>query len=349
MKKRMSLLMAVLLITTMILGGCGNSSQSSVSDGTSSDAATYEMRIAHCTSEQDPIHLGFSKFKELIEERTEGKIKVTIYPNKAISNSDSEQAEMIKNGSIEMSSVPTYVLVGMNDTLKSFYIYDYPYLFESDEEIYKFGDSEMGKEMMNELLEKTGIRGYGPYNLGWIKVSTSKTPIDKPSDIKGLKIRTTVSELYMETMKAWGGNATPMAYGEVFTGLQQGTIDGMMTSTGLYVSDKFYEVQKFMGAINPFGIVHIPIVSDAWYQNLPDDLKKVFDETMVDYLAYTREEEAKYENQAIKTLREKGMTVKEYSEEELEVFKQLAQPVAEKKADLAGAEYIGSVKEFLGK
>jgi C4-dicarboxylate-binding protein DctP len=356
-KMRGKKLIAVLLTVFVCLtaAACGTKSAESSASATSAGSAVatdgdvYEMKIAHSTSESDPIHKGWLYLKDILEARSEGRIKVTIYPNKTLCSGDNEQAEMVKNGSIQMSSAPSYTLVAMNETLNKLYIYDFPYLFGSNEELYKFGDSDLAMEIMDDMRTKIGVIGYGPYPLGWVKVSSNKKPIDAPEALKGLKIRTTTSEMYMALMDSWGGNPTPMNYGEVFTGLQQGAIDGMMTTTSLYVSDRFYEVQKYMGCINPFAIAHYPIVNEAWYNSLPEDVQTVFDECVWEYLAEVRKYEEDYEAEAIKILAEKGMDVVEYDDTQMAAFREPAMELWDSKVDMVGADFFAEVREMLGK
>lgn len=345
MKKRsIAILTSLLMIASLGITGCGGTE-----DGTDVAGKVYEMKIAHLAAESDPLNVGYHWFADLIEERSDGRITVQIFANKAISNSDDEQAEMIRGDMIQMCSTPSYTLAAMNSDLMDFYIFDLPYMFRTDEEIWAFADSEIGLEMREQLLaESGGIRAYGAFPIGWVKASSNEKEIKTPADLAKLKIRTTTSEFYMGTMAAFGANPTPVAYGEVYTALQQGTVDGMMTATSLYASDRFYEVQKFMGAINPFAITHYPIISDTFYQSLPDDLKAIFDETMEEYVVYMRELEKQAEIDAINTLRENGMIVTEYNDAEKQLFINAALPLWDEKADVVGGiEVVEAANAFL--
>lgn len=345
MKKRsIAILTSLLMITSLAVTGCGGSGENVDDSG-----EVYKMKIANLAAENDPLNIGYRWFADLIAERTDGRITVEIFANKAISNSDDEQAEMIRGDMIQMCSTPSYTLAAMNSDLKNFYIFDLPYMFRTDEEIWAFGDSEMGMDMRAEILEISGgIRAYGPFPIGWVKASSNVKEIKTPEDLAGLKIRTTTSEFYMGTMAAFGANPTPVAYGEVYTALQQGTVDGMMTATSLYASDRFYEVQKYMGAVNPFAITHYPIISDKFYTSLPEDLKVIFDETMLEYVDYMRNAEFQAEIDAIKLLRDEGMIVTEYSPEEKQPFIDAALPLWDEKAALVGGkEMIDATNAFL--
>lgn len=228
-------------------------------------------------------------------------------------------------------------------------MFDYPYLFENEEELYKVLDSDKFKELSQRLAEITGVKAYGGYNLGWVQISTNKNPINSPADLKGHKIRTMSSELQMKICEAFGANPTIVNYGEVFTACQQGTVDGIMTSTGLYVSDRFYEVQKYLACVRPIALLHVPIINNSWYESLPDDLKAIFDESMEIYLDGVRQYELDFEAAAVEELKAKGMEVREYTQEEIQAFKDASAKVVIDYADIAGQEIIDYVKDILNK
>jgi len=357
MKKKTSLLISVLLIVTLLFTACGESkapaksespANPTVTEGSATDGKVYELKISHIATTVDPIHLGWAYLKETLEKESNGRIKVTIFPNKQLSNSNNEDAEKVQNNIVQMSSVPTSSLAAIGD-IKEYKVFDYPFLFENDEELYKVIDSDVGDMLSNKLIEKTGIKAYGGYSLGWCKISTNKGPVNSVADLKGQKIRTLSSDLHIELIKSLNANATPVNYGEVFTALQQGTVDGLMTTTGLYVSDKFYEVQKFMGCVDAVSLLHVPLLNNEWYEALPDDLKVIFDNSMVLYLGEVRKYEAEFDAKALQTLKDKGMEIKEYTTEEKQEFKDAAAYITDDKKDLAGIEIINKVKSILGK
>jgi TRAP-type C4-dicarboxylate transport system substrate-binding protein len=157
------------------------------------------------------------------------------------------------------------------------------------------------------------------------------------------------SDLQMEIIRAFGGNPIIVNYGELFTACQQGTVDGMMTSTGLYVSDRFYEVQKYMGAANTIGLLHIPLVNFSFYNGLSPELKKAFDETIPLYLKAVRKYEDDYEAAAIEELKKRGMQVNEYTPGEKQAFVTATAYIMKDKADIAGKEIIDQIRKELGK
>lgn len=122
-----------------------------------------------------------------------------------------------------------------------------------------------------------------------------------------------------------------------------------MTSTGLFVSDKFYEVIDSLAVTKPTALLHVPIVNAKWYNALPDDLKAIYDECITDYLEQVRQFEADFDSEALKKIEESGTKVIEYSDDQLKEFKDASQTVYDKHIDIAGKETVDAVREMLGK
>ena len=333
-----------LLVVLPVLAACVVIS----SAGFARAAKPVEVKISHIATEVDPIHMGWSFFKKTLEEKSGGQFKVTIFSNKVLSNSNNEDVEKVQTNIVQMTSVPTSSLASIGN-IKEYKAFDYAYLFETNDELYRVIDGPIGQELSEMLIKKTGIKALGGYNLGWCVISTNRGPINSPSDLKGQKIRTMSSDLQMEVIRAFGGNPVIVNYGELFTACQQGTVDGMMTSTGLYVSDRFFEVQKYMGATNAVGLLHVPLVNATFYKNLSPELKKAFDETIPLYLEAVRKYEDEFETAAIEELKKRGMQIKQYTPEEKKPFVEAAAYIMKDKADIAGQDIIDRIRKQLDK
>lgn len=347
--KKHKLLVGIMLCMALIVGtftACGSDDDGNQAGGdTSGD--TIEVSIVHIASESDPIHEGWTYLKDQLEEESNGRFKVTIYGNKSISNSDNEDAEKVQQGICTMTSVPTSSLAAIGN-VKEYQVFDYPYLFETYDEFYNVLDSDLAKDWSAKLEEAAGIKALGGYTLGWCSVGSTKK-LDTLADYKGQKIRTLSSDLQMATINNMKASATIVNYGEVFTALQQGTVDGMMTSTGLFVSDRFYEVIDNLAVTKPTALLHVPVVNAQWYNNLPDDMKAIFDECVTDYLTAVRGFEEEFDKSALDKIAESGTKVIEYTDAQLQEFKDATQVVYEKNIDVAGKETVDAVKEFLGR
>ena len=312
-----------------------------------SAAKTVEMKISHLGTEQDPVHLGWLLLKKNLEEKSKGQFKVTIFPNKILSNSNHEDVEKVQQNIVQMTSAPTSSMAAIGN-IDEYKIFDYPYLFHTTEDLYTIIDGPVGKEIGDKLLKAVGVKPLGGFSIGWCCVSTNKGRIKSPADLKGQKIRTISSDLHMEIIRGFSGSPIIVNYGETFTALQQGTVDGMQTAIPLYVADRFYEVQKYMGLPYALAQLHIPVVNAAWYNALSPELKKIYDECIPIYLEAERKFQAEAEAAAIKTLKERGMIIDDYTPEQKKLFIDSTAYILKDKAGIAGKEIIERVQKILG-
>jgi tripartite ATP-independent transporter DctP family solute receptor len=305
----------------------------------------FEVKISHVVPETDVIHTAYLELKEYIEKESGGRFKVTIYPNRQLSNSNAEDAEKIMANIVQVAAAPTAVLAGSGN-IPDFKIFDYPYLFQSSEELYYALDHGLGKFLSDKLADRAGIRIMSSVNGGWCPISLKTGPLDSPADLKGKKIRILNSDMYMEIMKAFGAVGTPIAYGETYTAMQQGTVDGVTTNFPNWLTERYYEVQGIIGMMNPFAIIHMTMVSDVFYRSLPDDLKAIFDAGMAKYNERMRELRAQESIDTMVKLKPL-MTVREYTPEELQAFKDASAYILTEKVDLAGKEVMDFAQKLL--
>lgn len=347
-EKKISLILCIVMIFSFCLVGCGNNE-----DGGNSNAGeneVYTLNACNLVPEEDPIHMGMAYLEKILEEKSDGRIQMEIYGNKSVSNSNDEEAQLVADGTtIQFTTTPAYVLAAMNESLVNFYVYDMPYLFDSYDEMYYWADnSPEYTDMQEACISATGIKPYGVTPIGWCLVSTSKKPIEDISSFKGQKIRTSSSDLTMTLINNLGANATPVAWGETFTAIQQGTVNGMYTASTLYASERYYEVVKYCAALKATTIPHTPILNNAWYESLPDDLKEIFDECMEEYTAYFRDVNEQKDAEACDTMEANGCKVVEFTEEQLQEFKDVEAAMYETKADLIGGkDFLQSVQDFV--
>jgi C4-dicarboxylate-binding protein DctP len=266
-----------------------------------------------------------------------------------MAGSDTELGEIVRQNTVQCVAVPTHTLAAMAD-IPQYKVFEFPFLFSSWEEIYKVLDSDMAAEWAQKLQDDAGIVVYDGLVKGWLSIGTKKGPINTPADLKGQKIRTMSTDMQMGFVESLGASPTVVAYGELYTAAQQGTVDGMMTATSLYETDRFCEVIDHLAIVRATAHFHIPVVNKEWLDSLPDDLRVIFDECMEEYVAYARDLEKAADDEVLDTLQNvEGVEVKEYSDEELTAFKQATKSMWEKYYDAPGEGVLDEVLAFLGK
>lgn len=343
-RKLFVMLLVMVMIFSLSLTGCGDSGNVSSGD----DGEVYNLICSHLTVENDSMHIGALKFKEMIEERSDGRILVDIYPNKQLASSDNEMIEQVRNNSVQMCITPNFIVASLNEGLKSLYIFDFPYMFESSDELYAFLDGEIGQAMNQEIYDKTnGVMTYGCYSPSWYKTGSTKKPIETVSDLAGVKIRTTTAKMAMETMSAFGANPTPINYGEVFTALQQGTVNGNATATNLMLTERYYEVMPYITDTNHVPHILYPFYNVEWVESLPEDLHAIFEECALDYLDWIRDYGEKVEKESLEGLEEVA-TVTYLTDDARKEFIVLGRSIWDKNADVVGGnEFLESSKAWL--
>ncbi len=310
---------------------------------------TYTFKIAHIGTDNDASGVAFKYLKKILEERTKGRIKVTVYGAKSMAQSDTELGEIVRQNTVQMVNVPTHTLSAMAN-IPEYKIFEFPYLFSSWEEIYKVLDSDMAKRWAQKLEKDAGVTVYHGLVKGWLSIGTKKGPINVPGDLKGLKIRTMSTDMQMGLISSFGASPTIIAYGELYTAVQQGTVDGMLTATSLYKTDKFCEVIKYLSIVRATAHFHMTTINKKWLDSLPADLRAIFDQSIKDFTMFARDGEKKLDGEAIIAMeKENGVKIRQYTEQELAPFKTATKAVWEKNYDLPGKGVLDDVLKFLGK
>nr|WP_296194294.1 TRAP transporter substrate-binding protein [uncultured Anaerobutyricum sp.] len=234
-------IVAVVLSVSMLIGcaGCGVSSNTEgKQEGTSSKKRI--IRIAHSQAETHPEHIGLLKFKEYVEEKLGDKYEVQIFPNELL-GSQTKAIELTQTGAID------FVLVGtpnLENFAKVYEIFSMPYLFTSEEAYHAAMNDEAYMKKIYESTDDTGLRVITWYNVG-TRNFYAKKEIKTPDDLKGLKIRVQQSPASVNMANAFGAAASPMSFGEVYTAIQQGVIDGAENNELALTSNKHGEVAKY--------------------------------------------------------------------------------------------------------
>ncbi len=221
-------------------------------------AAPKTIRLSHVTAKDSPWDKGAHKFAELVAKNTNGRIEVKVFPQSQLANgSQKAELEMLQSGVIDMTWDSPIILALFLD--KRFDVFNLPWLYPSMEVANKVADGPMGVLAMKWLEEK-GIVGLGIGVNGYRELTNSKHPITTPDDMKGIKFRVAGSKLYLDTFKLLGANAVTMSFGEVFTSLQQGVIDGQENPTAIIIQQQALrgaEVPHHVALLlRPAGAVH---------------------------------------------------------------------------------------------
>ena len=301
-------------------------------------SAPTVIKIAHPNVPQHPMGQCFEKFKELVEKRSDGKFRVDIYDSSKFGNFDSV-VQGLQMNMLQMGSASTPNLSPFSD---SFLIYDLPFLFPNYESTDLITDGPIGMGAA-KALESSGIIGLGYIEIGFRNIWNNQKTIKTMADAKGLKIRSTPSKAHIATLKALGMNPTPISWGEVYTALQQKTVDGIDIDLNLAWFNNFPEVNNNLTIVNS---LYSPLVmmSKKFMDSLSPEDKKMMLDTFQEVKLYERKLIRDGEKEIMAKLADKGVSVTVLSDEERAKWAEATAGVYEQFEERIGKDLIEEVK-----
>jgi len=304
MMKKSCLFLTVLLVLLMIVViGCSGETESGDKKG-EIQGGVIVLKAGHAVAETHPYHLGLERFKQIVEEKTCQAVRIDIYPNGTL-GSERDMIEGLQLGTLEMVVTSTGPVINFVPEMG---VVDLPFIFSSREHAYKVLDGKIGEDLLQKF-DNIGIVGLAFWENGFRHLTNSKRPVEKVDDIKGLKIRTMENEVHQTAFKELGADPTPMAWGEVYTALQQGTIDGQENPIPIIYNMKIYEVQKYLALTGHFYSPALLLMSQKSFEKLTPDQKEIFRDAALEAAAYEREQIRIQEEEQLSKLEELGMII----------------------------------------
>ncbi|HOR54034.1 MAG TPA: TRAP transporter substrate-binding protein [Synergistales bacterium] len=291
--------------------------------GTAFAAPEYTIKVAYIGSDSHPTMRAMKEyFVKPIEEGSQGRIKVELYPNAQLGG-DREISEGVQMGTIQMAIPASAPLAGFDKRVQ---VLELPYLFTTKQAAFEAADGILG-EKLNSYLAAKGMLILGFQENGFRHVTNNRGPVKTPADLKGIKIRTMENPIHLAFFKAVGANPTPMSWGELYTALQQGTVDAQENPYAMIVDGKFYEVQKYVSETGHVFSFEVLIANKKFMDNLPADLNalvvKSAREATLKQREYMDEEEAAFKDEVLKA----GMIANSLTPEEKQPFVDAAEKV----------------------
>lgn len=329
---------ALALVMMFALAACGNSEKTEGSGGGAESDGVQEItiKISHVVAENTPKHQGALKMKEVIEKESDGKIKVQVYPNSSLFGDKDEYQNLVANN-VQFILPDMSKLVG-NDP--GFNIPAMPFLFESDDAANAFWDGEKGQEIFKRL-EKDGVLGKAMWPNGAKHMTNDKKAIKKPEDLDGMKIRTQGGQLLEAIYDELGAGSASIPFGELYTALQQGTVDGQENTFSNIESKKFDEVQKYMTIMGHTRVDYALLTNTKFWDSLNEETKEIVQKGVDEGTKLARESAKKLNDDALAKLKENGQVeINELSDAEIEEFKKTLEPIYNEWAEKIGKDII---------
>jgi len=302
------------------------------------------IRFGYGLSESSNQGRAVKFFAEELSKRSGGKLKMKGFGDASLGN-DIQMQQTLIGGAQEMMVGSTATLVGI---VKDFAVYDLPFLFNNEREADAVLDGPFGQKLMAKLEER-GLVGLVYWENGFRNLTNSKRPVTKAEDLAGIKLRVMQNPVYIDMFNRFGANAVPLAFAELFTALETGTVDGQENPVTTIQSSKFYEVQKYLTISKHVYSPWIVLASKRWFDSLSNDERRIIREAAVASRDFERKDSRELSVQSVGFLKEKGMQINELSDAELNRMRELVKPAFDKYAAEGGADQLKDLQAEIAK
>lgn len=323
---RLSFRFAALAVLLAALSSCGGRD----------DGGKIVIRLGHIGFPQSPFDRGAQKFKELLEARFPDRVEVRIFGSASLGE-DKEMLEGLRLGTLEMH-VPSSVLHSVEPM---FGVFDLPFLIEDRGQIEKIAEGPIGAQMAERLLARDLVL-LGFWENGFRMITNNVRPVVRPEDLRGIKIRTPKDPERVKVFAAFGANPTSMSYGEVFSALKQGVIDGQENPFSQIVPARFHEVQRYLSLSRHVYSPAYPLMSRSYFESLDADLQQGILEVAKEVGRYHRELGAREDERYRVELADQI----EITEIDREAFVEAAEPLYEEFNEKFGPELVETIRSY---
>jgi C4-dicarboxylate-binding protein DctP len=307
--------------------------------------APIVIKFSHVVTSETPKGRAADFFKKLAEQRTNGRVRIEVYPNSTLFK-DKEELEALQLGSVQMLA-PSFSKLGPMG-INQFEAFDLPYLFNSYDEVHRVTRGPIGASMLR-LLRDHGIAGLAFWDNGF-KDFTANKPLRTPSDFRGLKIRIQSSRVLDAQMRALGAIPQVTAFSEVYQALQTGVVDGFENPPSNIYTQKVHEVQKYMTLSDHGYVGYVVIVNAKFWDSLLSDLRVILEQSMAEATDFADDIAKKENDDAIEAIRKKGRTqIIELTADEKLALKQVLLPVHHQLEGRVGHDLLESIYAATGR
>ncbi len=346
-------LFSILMVLALFLAACGGGGTEAPPASEGGDENTAEapaapsgdkhtIRVSNGINDKHPAYEASLKFKELVESASDD-FEVEVYHSGQIAD-DRSAIEMLQFGTLDIVVTSTSPLANF---IPEYAVFDLPFTIQTPEQADALLDGPFGEKMF-DLLGDQNLVGLAWWENGFRNLTNSVRAVEKVEDLKGLKIRTMENEIHLDTWRALGANPTPMAFAELFSAMQQGTVDGQENPYPTIDLSQYAEVQDYLSGTNHVYTPFIMLFSKSIWDTYTPEQQEIIKNAAVEAGMYDRELNRQVADESLERLKE-NMTFSEITPENLKGFQDAVAPVIEKHKDTIGAEIVDEYLAELSK
>ncbi|MBT2569425.1 DctP family TRAP transporter solute-binding subunit [Planococcus sp. ISL-110] len=338
------ILSLLLLMAVLVLAACGSDEADSGGESGAEGVEEMTIKFSHVVAENTPKHQGALAMKEYIETESDGAIEVEIYPNSSLFGDQDEYQNLVSNN-VQFIAPDLTKFVGNNP---QFNVPALPFMFDNDEEAIAFWDGEKGQEILGSL-ESDGVLGLAMWPNGGKHITNNERPIDSPDDFQGLKFRTQGGQVLEAIYSALGAGSESIPFGELYTALDQGVVEGQENTFSNIESKKFDEVQEYMTIMNHTRVDYAVFTNTEFWESMNEETKEIVEAGLEVGTEVAREEATSLNEKALELIRERGLVeIIELTPEQIEEFRTELEPIYDEFEDEIGADVYEAAREAAG-
>lgn len=337
-KSRMMILgIAFVFALVALVSGCG-SSQKPAEAPKAPEGPKYKLKLATQLPDSHPIAQVTKLYAQKVKERSKGEIELQVFTNSTLGQ-ERDLLEGMKLGTVDIANANAAMMTGFAPRWQ---VFSLPYIFQSEEHMYKVVNGPIGQEL-NKDLEKNGLKVMVFHWSGFRSITTKQKPITKPEDLNGLKIRSMTSKIMVDSINAMGAIATPMDQGAVYNALQSGVLDGWENNPATVVAYKMNEVCPYFSNTNHFATPNLMLISLKTWEKLPENVRKL----LMDVAMETQKDESdifhKDDAANVEKLKAAGM---KFNDVDTKPFVERARPVWKSVEDVVGKNIFDEIDKL---
>lgn len=328
MVRNVAIFLSAVIMLVFFMGGCTDRARDMEQV---SKNERIIIRFSHVVAESTPKGKAAKRFAQLVHERTNGRVEVQVYPNSTLYK-DGEEFKALLENNVQIIAPATAKLTKM---FPQWQVFDLPFIFDSYDEVHRAMDGQVGKRLF-ALLEQRNVLGLAMWDNGFKQMSATR-PLKSVADFKGLTFRIMPSLVLARQFELLGAETKELPFNEVYGALQEGEVDGAENPLSNFYTKKFHQVQSHLTISNHGYLGYAVLTNKTFWNSLPEDVKRVLEETMKEVTRWERQEAQRLNDQVLEELKKsREINIHYLTDKEKQQWQEALHPIYREYADIGG-------------